>query len=248
MAYLPPAPAAEPIVYFHEIGSALIGALMLAIVILIRRWRGRVERLEQQRNELAVVVMLRTREIRQEKDTVEKQKQQIEQLLVKAQQSNRAKDVFLANMSHEMWTPLHGILGMIDLVLHTELTAEQRECLDLSMASAKSLLALVNDLLNYSKIEAGQVTLECVSFSISKFVEETTASFVIAAHQKQLDFQVQVEPDVPAEMTGDPVRIRQILINLIANAIKFTEEGFIRVSVAQDHETGFVLFSVKDSG
>ncbi len=231
---LPRLSGSLPDFYLREIAAAAVGAFTVAVVILIQRWRGRMKRLEAQRNELSLAVMLKTWEIRKEKETVVRQKQQIEKLLVKAQASNRAKDEFLANISHEIRTPLHGVIGMTGLTLQSELTSEQREYLDLVESSAKSLLALVNDVLDFSKIEAGGLTLECLPFSVRHCVEEASAGFAIAAAKKNLDFDLTIDASVPEVIDGDALRLRQILANLMSNAVKFTEHGAIRLSVSTD--------------
>lgn len=244
--------------YFREIAAAGIGAFSLAILVMVGRWRGRFNRLEQQKNELALAVMLRTREIRREKETIQRQKQQIEQLLEKAQQSNRAKDEFLANISHEIRTPLHGVIGMTALALHTELTAEQREYLELTGASAQSLLALVNDVLDFSKIEAGGLTLECLPFSVRDCVKAAVGAFPVSAKKRGLEFNWNVAPDVPETIDGDGLRLRQILVNLLGNAFKFTHEGSIQLDAlveelsAKSADTGnckgWICFCVRDTG
>jgi signal transduction histidine kinase len=232
--------------YLREIAAAVAGAFLFAVLLTFHRWRGRLKRLEEQRNELTLAVMLRTREIRREKETVERQKQQIEELLRKAQHSNRAKDEFLANISHEIRTPLHGVLGMTDLALHTDLTTEQREYLELAETSAQSLLALLNDVLDYSKIEAGALTLEYVPFSVRECVQAAVAGFPFAAKRKGLEFELDIGANVPEIIEADALRLRQVLVNLLSNALKFTERGFIRVGV--EDTSGFLQFKIQDSG
>ena len=233
--------------YLKELAAAGIGAFLFAVLLVFHRWRGRLKRLEEQRNELTLAVMLRTREIRREKETVERQKQQIEDLLKKAQQSNRAKDEFLANISHEIRTPLHGVLGMTDLALHTELTPEQREYLELAEASAQSLLALLNDVLDYSKIEAGALVLEHAPFDVRECVRSAIAGFPLAAKKKGLEFELDIDTKVPQIIEGDALRLRQVLTNLVSNALKFTERGAIRVAVALENSE-YLQFTVRDSG
>lgn len=237
-----------PISFQHEIAAAAIGALTVTILILVWRWRGRMKRLEGQRNELSLAVMLKTREIRREKETVVRQKQQIEKLLVKAQASNRAKDEFLANISHEIRTPLHGVIGMTDLALQTELSTEQREYLELVASSAKALLLLLNDVLDFSKIEAGGLTLECVPFSVRHCVEEASAGFAVAAMKKGLTFELKIDSDVPDVIDGDAMRLRQILTNLLSNAVKFTERGAIQLAVSLESSGTALRFQVRDTG
>lgn len=219
---------------FQHITVFALCVLALAAVLFFRRSRGRMERLKQQKNELALAVMLRTREIEEEKKTIECQKEQIEELLGKAQQSSRLKDEFLANISHEIRTPLHGILGMTELALSTTLTPEQRDYLELAGSSAQSLLALVNDILDFSKIESGHFELACISFCVRDCIQGAIGAFPLSARTKGLGFIARIDDSVPEIMEGDPVRFRQILVNLIGNAIKFTEAGSVSVEVSAE--------------
>ena len=171
-----------------------------------------------------------------------------------AEESARAKAIFLATMSHELRTPMNGVLGCTQLLQDTSLTDPQRQLLETMHRSAESLLVLVNDILDFSKIEAGKMSLEVADVELHSLIADVITLTSEAAKKKGLLVQVQLAPDIPAVLRGDPVRLRQILFNLVGNAIKFTEQGGIHVSVKtvprhQENSDAIVLqWTVKDSG
>jgi PAS domain S-box-containing protein len=168
-----------------------------------------------------------------------------------AEAANRAKSEFLANMSHEIRTPLNGIIGMTELALDTSLSLEQREYLTMVKSSADALLSILNDILDFSKIEMRKLELESIPFSVRDHLAELLKPLALRAEQKGLEVVCHVLPDVPSVMVGDPGRLRQVIVNLVGNAIKFTERGQVLVQVELDstgREASVLHYFVSDSG
>jgi two-component system sensor histidine kinase/response regulator len=169
----------------------------------------------------------------------------------KAEEADRAKSEFLANMSHEIRTPMNGVLGMIELLKDTMLTDEQHDFLNAAHESAEALLTLLNDILDFSKIEAGHLELEAIDFNLRILVEGVADTLAQRAESKGLEMMCFVEPDCPTFVRGDPGRLRQILVNLVGNALKFTEQGEVAIRVTpegKDEAQPLVRFSVSDTG
>jgi signal transduction histidine kinase/CheY-like chemotaxis protein len=183
-------------------------------------------------------------ELQRAKDAAETSKQI-------AEAASRSKGEFLANMSHEIRTPLNGVLGMTELVLATELTEEQRDLLATAKSSGDSLLTVINDILDYSKIEAGKVILDPIPFNLSELSRDIIKCMAIPARKKGLMIGLQTSPDVPEYVVGDPGRLRQVLVNLLGNAIKFTTQGRVDLTISTGNlteEDRPLKFSVSDTG
>jgi two-component system sensor histidine kinase/response regulator len=212
------------------VGGLLMAALATAYLHAERDRTARVEKL----------VALRTSELEQSRRD--------------AEAASRAKGEFLANMSHEIRTPMNGIIGMTDLALDTPLSPEQREYLSMVRTSADHLLVVINDILDFSKIEAGKLDLTLDDFNLLAVLDETVGSFALAAHGKRLELACHVMPDVEENLVGDSERLRQVLVNLIGNAVKFTDAGEVivrveRVSQSAPSSRNLTLhFSVQDTG
>jgi two-component system sensor histidine kinase/response regulator len=191
---------------------------------------------------------------REQEENAERLAQLVKELEVakrRAEDATVAKSEFLANMSHEIRTPLNAVIGMTDLALRTRLTKTQRDYLDTVKSSADALLALINDILDFSKIEARRLALELVSFDFRDTVEDAVRLLAPRAHEKSIELACRISPDVPGTVIGDPGRLRQILLNLVGNAIKFTDHGEVIVDVVLDQRVNdevLLRFTVLDTG
>lgn len=220
--------------------------LMLAGVIL---WRTR--RLISQSARLEAAVKERTRQLRIEQERIVGQNAEIERLLEEARQANQLKDEFLANMSHEIRTPMHGIIGMLNVALDQSANTQQHESLGMVKSCAQSLLHILNDILDFSKIEAGKLEITAAPFRLSEMLDAACSTFLAGARERGILLAWEIEPDVPEWLECDARRIRQVLLNLVGNALKFTHEGEVRVSASiRGLESGAaeLHFAVRDTG
>lgn len=208
----------------------------------------RDERLALHSEELKLEVAERTRELSCVNRQLEESLEGVRRAMQSAQSANRAKSDFLAQMSHEIRTPMYGVLGMTELLLNTDLSKEQSRFVDTVRRSGEALLAIINNILDFSKIEAGRMELEVIPFDLHQEAADAVAMFTEDAARKGLELVLDVEPGLPQMFQGDPGRLRQIMVNLLANAVKFTQQGHVKLSLAMAQEPALLRVTVEDTG
>jgi signal transduction histidine kinase/DNA-binding response OmpR family regulator len=224
----------------HDLAASIVVGLFTVVMVLVAR----------RAHQTLVDHLQVTARLAESEEAAKRAESVMREARDLAERVARARSAFLANMSHEIRTPMNAVLGFVELILDTELTTEQRRALELVRSSSEALLMILNDILDYSKIEAEHLELESIPFDVSKVVHATASLLAVRAREKHLELLAQVSADVPRAVRGDPTRLRQVLMNLIGNAIKFTEQGEVVVSVssAASDGTAKLTFAIRDTG
>lgn len=237
--------------HFYQTNWFFALCSMAGIGLAAGAYRLRIRTLKKREKELVKAVSERTKDLEVRTTQLQQKTGELQVAKDIAEGATRAKADFLASMSHEIRTPMNGVLGVTELMLSTELTEDQREYMGMIKSSGDALLVIINDILDFSKIEAGKLTLDPGRFDLHESIGDALKSIAIAAHKKGLELTSTIAADVPRELIGDAGRLRQIILNLVSNAVKFTTNGEVIVGACMEKslgETALVHFSVKDTG
>ncbi len=236
---------------FYQTAGFYIASALLLVIGAIGVYLLRIRAMRKREEALLYIVDERTKDLQQEIAERKKIERDLHQAKETAETATRSKSEFLANMSHEIRTPLNGVIGMVELTRQTELNHEQREFLNMASDSAGALLSVINDILDFSKVEAGKLELDRVEFELADAVTESVRTVALRAHQKKLEITCWIAPELPRFVIADPARLKQILINLLGNAVKFTEKGEVGLraeSIQVNGNEAEIKFSVSDTG
>ena len=232
----------------HSASDDELGILFDCFNEMLAEISVRDERLALHSEELKLEVAERTQELSDVNRQLEESLEGVRRAMQSAQSANRAKSDFLAQMSHEIRTPMYGVLGMTELLLSTDLSKEQSRFVDTVRRSGEALLGIINNILDFSKIEAGRMELEVIPFDLHQVTADAVAMFSDDAAKKGLELSFDVDAEVPRMFQGDPGRLRQVMVNLLANAVKFTPQGSVRLALSMEQNPGMVRISISDTG